>query len=199
MIEVGEGKRLDEAMVKQLTGGDKIAARFLYGEYFEYDPQFKIFLATNHKPIISDSTDSIWRRIRLVPFTVTIPDSERDLQLKEKLIAELPGILNWAVQGCLDLKNGLNPPPEVRNATKSYRHEMDILKDYLEDRCEICDSSIEKTYLYADYLSWCGRENEESLSKQKFGRMMIDHNFKELRTGKGRRWAGLKIKEAILN
>ena len=100
-VEAEAGKPLAEALVKQLTGGDTITARFLFKEFFDFKPQFKIWLAANHKPNISGSDHGIWRRIRLVPFTVTIPEQERDPRLTQKLAEELPGILAWAVRGCL--------------------------------------------------------------------------------------------------
>src|SRR3990167_1056257 len=101
-IEAGEGKRLAETLVKQLTGGDTVTARYLYQDYFEYRPAFKMWLAANHKPTIRGTDNAIWRRIRLVPFTVTIPEAERDSKLSSKLRGELPGILAWAIRGCLE-------------------------------------------------------------------------------------------------
>jgi len=101
-VEAAQGRQLAENVIKQATGGDTITARFLYREYFEFSPQFKLFLVANHKPVIIGTDEAIWRRIRLIPFTVTIPPEERDKQLLEKLQRELPGILAWAVRGCLD-------------------------------------------------------------------------------------------------
>lgn len=99
-IETEDGQRLAESLVKSLTGGDTISARFLYGEFFDFTPQFKLFLAANHKPVIKGDDYAIWRRVRLVPFEVTVPEGEQDRDLPEKLRAELPGILNWAIEGC---------------------------------------------------------------------------------------------------
>lgn len=135
--EAGEGRKLDETVVKQATGGDKITARFLYHEHFEFTPQFKLFLVTNHKPRITGTDEGIWRRIRLIPFTVTIPDKERDKQLREKLQKELPGILAWAVRGCLAWRrDGLGESKQVSQATAEYRREMDPLADNLDARAE---------------------------------------------------------------
>jgi putative DNA primase/helicase len=118
-IEAEDGRRLAEALIKQMTGGDTMTARFLYGEFFEFLPEFKILLAVNHKPLIRNTDHAIWRRIRLVPFTVTIPEAERDKDLPDKLRRELPGILAWAVQGCLDWqREGLGmPEPVNKNET----------------------------------------------------------------------------------
>src|SRR5262249_54371075 len=137
-IEAEDGRRLAEALIKQMTGGDTMTARFLYGEFFEFLPEFKIFLAVNHKPLIRNTDHAIWRRIRLVPFTVTIPEAERDKDLPAKLRRELSGILAWAVQGCLDWQRaGLGMPEAVKAATAEYRAEMDVLDQFLAERCEI--------------------------------------------------------------
>ncbi|MDT7972904.1 MAG: phage/plasmid primase, P4 family, partial [Armatimonadota bacterium] len=110
-IEVGEGKRFAEELIKTLTGGDTVAARFLYREFFEFRPRFKAWLAANYKPEIRGSDYAIWRRIRLIPFTVTIPPDEQIPDLAEQLKGELLGILNWALEGLRDwLANGLQPP-----------------------------------------------------------------------------------------
>jgi putative DNA primase/helicase len=120
-VESQEGKRLAEGLVKQVTGGvDAIKARFLYEELFEFKPQFKVYLGTNHLPVINESDDAIWERIRPVPFTVQIPQAERDKNLDQLLLAELPGILAWAVRGCLDWQalNDLKEPQAVLTANQ---------------------------------------------------------------------------------
>jgi len=101
-VETDEGRRLAEVMVKQITGGDTISARYMRAEWFEFTPQCKVWLATNHRPVIRGTDDAIWRRLRLVPFVVTIPEEERDKTLPDRLRDELPGVLAWAVQGCLE-------------------------------------------------------------------------------------------------
>jgi len=159
-IEAEDGRRLAEALIKQMTGGDTMTARFLYGEFL---PEFKILLAVNHKPLIRNTDHAIWRRIRLVPFTVTIPEAERDKDLPEKLRRELPGILAWAVQGCLDWQSeGLGMPEAVQRATAEYRSEMDILDQFLADRCDIGSTPAEArrlrvkvSRLYQEYEDWC--------------------------------------------
>jgi len=161
-VETEAGKPLAEALVKQLTGGDTITARFLFKEFFDYRPQFKIWLAANHKPNIRGSDHGIWRRIRLVPFTVTIPEPERDPKLTAKLADELPGILAWAVRGCVDWRaEGLGYPEEVRAATESYREEMDILGPFLDECCfihpEVQTTSKE---LNTAYAAWCEANGE---------------------------------------
>src|SRR5262249_34700305 len=113
-VETRKGRWLDEERLKQLSGGDKISARFMRGEWFDFSPICKVCLVTNHRPKIRGTDEAIWRRIHLVPFTVTIPKSDRDKTLPEKLRAELPGILAWAVRGCLEWRvKGLAPPDSV--------------------------------------------------------------------------------------
>jgi putative DNA primase/helicase len=125
-VEVESGRRLAEVLIKEMTGGDRISARFLHAEWFDFKPEFKIFLAANHKPVIRGTDHAIWRRIHLIPFNVQIPKPEQDRDLPEKLKAELPGILNWALEGCQMWQlYGLEPPAEVQAATQDYREEMD--------------------------------------------------------------------------
>jgi putative DNA primase/helicase len=120
-IETEEGRRWDEAKIKALTGGDRIAARFMRQDFFEYVPAFKLVIAGNHKPSLRSVDESIRRRFNLLPFTVTIPPEERDRDLPEKLKAEWPGILRWMIQGCLEWQRlGLAPPQAVRDATAAY-------------------------------------------------------------------------------
>ena len=132
-VEIGMGKKLDEALVKQLTGGDPITSRFLFQEYFEHRPTFKLFMAVNHMPEIRGVDHGIWRRIRLIPFNVIIKDEEMDRELVYKLAKELPGILAWAVQGCLEWQeNGLGMPDTSLSALREYREETDKITDFVK-------------------------------------------------------------------
>jgi putative DNA primase/helicase len=195
--EGNEGTKLDEALIKRLTGQDKIMARFLYQEFFEFDATFKIFFSTNSKPVIIGNDEGIWRRIRLIPFTVNIKPEERDNQLREKFKAELPGILRWAVEGCLLWqKQRLGEPQVVREATEEYRKEMDSIKEFLDDRC-ILDgySLVLKGVLYAEYLNWCNNNGIQALDKNNFGQRLNQRGFKNMRKGHGgkRYWVGIRI------
>ena len=128
-----KGVRLNEALIKQVTGGDQITARHMYKGQFTYRPTYKLWLMGNHKPEIWDATDGMWRRIHLVEFGVKF---DADVTLREQLLRELPGILNWAVQGCQAwLREGLEPPREVQEATAAYRNEMDPISEFLQARC----------------------------------------------------------------
>ena len=120
-IETEDGARWAESKIKSLTGGDKIAARFMRCDFFEFFPEFKLVIAGNHKPALRSVDEAIRRRLHFIPFTVTIPQNKRDPRLGEKLRAELPGILAWAIEGCLAWqREGLNPPLLVREATADY-------------------------------------------------------------------------------
>ena len=195
--ETEAGRHLAEVLVKQLTGGDKVAARFLYSEFFEFETQFKLFLTTNHKPVIRGTDNAIWRRIRLIPFEVTIPEDQQDKELPRKLRAEMPGILAWAVRGCIRWqKYGLGQPEKVAAATAAYRAEMDVLGAFLKDRCIVRKDAIVPTgQLYAEYRGWCERAGERALTQQKLGSALGDRNFRRYRTGAVRSWLGLELRD----
>jgi putative DNA primase/helicase len=197
-VEAEAGKQLAEVLVKQLTGEDKITARFLYQEFFEFDPTFKLFLAANHKPTIKNNDHAIWRRIRLVPFTVTIPSKEQDKDLGEKLKTELPGILCWAVKGCLVWqREGLEIPESVTAAINEYRSEMDAIGDFIAECCEVTpDAKTPFNQLYRRYMNWC-LENAESWSSAKeFAQNLADRGFPPDRNKKlGRFRLGIKLRE----
>jgi putative DNA primase/helicase len=196
-VEAEAGKPLAEALVKQLTGGDTITARFLFKEFFDFRPQFKIWLAANHKPGIYGSDHGIWRRIRLVPFTVTIPEAERDPRLVAKLAAELPGILAWAVRGCLAWRErGLGVPDEVRAATASYREEMDLFGGFLDEGC-IAEGGAVVTAkdLYVAYQGWCEANGEKPRSQKALSVGLKERGFEAGRMPKGARcWRGLRLR-----
>jgi putative DNA primase/helicase len=196
VAEVESGKRLAEVLVKQVTGGDTITARFMRQEFFEYAPEFKIFFAANHKPLIYGTDYAIWRRIRLIPFTVTIPEGEQDPRFVDKLKVELPGILAWAVRGCRAWqREGLRSPGIVNQATEDYRSEMDVLGSFIEDRCEVGPKKeVKKRDLYADYETWCADEKEKPLSKKAFGLRIKERGIIDKRTGKDRFWVGVELK-----
>ena len=194
-VETSEGKRLDEGLIKQVTGCDRIPARFLFQEYFEFDPQLKLWLATNHKPSIRGQDLGIWRRIRLIPFAVVITEAEDNKDLQEALITELPGILNWALRGCLEWQRvGLAEPPEVVDATKEYRDEEDVLGRFLSDCCVTGPAlSVGSGDLYAAYRDWAKQAEEWCHSHTKFSGLLKDRGFKPDRKSTLRQWLGLGL------
>lgn len=170
--EPTEGVRLNEGLLKQLTGGSKITCRFLYGDEFEYTPEFKIWTATNHKPVVRGTDLGIWRRIKLIPFEVNIPKEKVDKNLKYKLRKEFPQILAWAVAGAVKWRqDGLKEPECVRVATKEYKKEMDLIAGFVE-QCVVIDyDSCEKipaSDLYSIYKAWARENNEYEMSSKKF-------------------------------
>jgi putative DNA primase/helicase len=177
--ESEEGRRLAESLVKDLTGQDTITARFMRAEWFDFTPTHKLWLSTNHKPEIRGTDNAIWRRIRLIPWAVTVPPAERDRKLPAKLREELPGILAWVVQGCLEWRReGLQEPEQVRRATGEYRAEMDVLAGFLADCC-VVDSAAWVRFkdLYAVYQLWCEESGERSQSKQRFGSQLKERGY----------------------
>lgn len=195
-----EGKRLAEAKVKELSGGDTITARFMRGEWFDFDPEFKLWLGTNHRPNVRGNDKAIWDRIKLIPFTVRIPDEEQDKDLLEKLVAELPGVLAWAVEGCLDWqREGLTEPDDVRFANAQYRSEEDVIGNFLDDKCEIGnDLQVTKKAMYAAYKTWCEDNGERTVSQKKFSGLLKDHaTVDEARMGRDmtHHWIGISLRE----
>ena len=168
-VEPNEGMRLDEGLIKQLTGGDPVTARFQYSSEFEFTPEFKIWMATNHKPIIRGTDTGIWRRIHLIPFTVQIPEDKVDRNLPYKLRKELPAILRWAVDGYyLYKKEGLKKPAAVLSAISEYRREMDVISSFLSDCCTIGEGEIQSNQLYNAYCGWATDNGEYRMSHTKF-------------------------------
>lgn len=195
-IEVDEGKRLAETLVKQMTGGDKMKARFMRTDFFQWTPTHKLFLAANHKPEIRGTDYAIWRRIHMVPFTVTIPVEERDGKLGAKLMAELPGILNWAIAGCLEWqRRGLGIPQAVADATEEYRQEQDILAVFLEEHCVLeRDASAASSALYKTYTTWAEGGGVKPVSSTAFGRRLAERGMVQGRGRDGKRtWIGLRL------
>jgi putative DNA primase/helicase len=157
--ETGEGQRLNEVLVKDLTGGDTITTRHLYREVFSFHPSVKLWIRGNHKPKITGQDEGIWRRVRLIPFEVTIPEGERDPNLLEKLRAELPGVLNWALEGCLSWqRQGLTKAAAVVQATETYRKEENVLDQFIDACCVIDQAAtVRAGDLYKVFQQWGGQ------------------------------------------
>nr|MDP9479407.1 phage/plasmid primase, P4 family [Actinomycetota bacterium] len=197
-IEVEDGRRLAEALVKSLTGGDKVRARRMRQDFWQFDPTHTAFLCTNHKPEIRGTDNAIWRRIRLIPFTETIPPAEQDKKLPEKLRSELPGILAWAVEGCLEWRReGLHAPEAVRKATAGYRSEMDVIGAFLRDECEAGrDYKASFKAVYDRYEEWCTEGGEKAEARRKFNARLKERGqFTDRRSGPGGsyEWHGLQL------
>lgn len=194
-IETEAGKKLAESLIKQVTGGDKVTARFLYGNFFEFFPEFKLFLATNHKPRIRGEDHAIWRRIALIPFTVVIPESEQDKELSSKLEEEYPGIMNWAMSGFLEWqKEGLAFPDEVKSATMEYRNELDSIHNFMEECIQKdLSSEIRAKDLFESYRSWCEDNGEYIRSPKMLGMKLNECGFSKVRKNNGTFWLGIRL------
>ena len=194
--EPNEGLRMDEGLVKQLTGGDKVVARQLYGKEFEFEPEFKLWLATNHKPIIRGTDDGIWRRIRLIPFTVQIPDDQVDKDLKYKLARESIGILNWAVDGALKWQqHGLHTPEIIKGASEGYRKEMDVISAFIDEMCDTGEQyQVKSSELYQTYKQWADDNSQYRMSNTKFGKELTQ-KFDRKHTMNGNMYIGLCLKK----
>jgi putative DNA primase/helicase len=187
--ELPEGSHLNEARVKDMTGQDTIPARHLYAKLFSFTPVFKVWMYGNHKPFVRGADEAIWRRIRLVPFTVTIPPDQQDRTLRDRLLGELPGILNWALRGCLDWQaRGLPAPPEVSAAVSEYRGEMDLIPAFLRDCCRTDRPDIEPcrvSALYQAYTAWCEQRGEQPMGSRTFNRQLKARGVKQSRASSG--------------
>jgi putative DNA primase/helicase len=197
--EAEEGKKLAESLIKDVTGGDTISARFMRAEWFEFRPTFKIWLATNHKPIIRGTDNAIWDRIVLIPFNVEIPQKERipRRELMAQFEDEKAGILAWMVRGCAGWhRTGLESPKEVIEATSNYRSEMDIIADFIKDRCTVGqDLSIEAPALYEEYQHWATKNGiRKPLAHLAFSNRLLEKGFtKRKRHGNVYTWFGIDI------
>lgn len=196
-LEMEEGKRLAESLIKSLTGGDALTARLLFSEYFTFVPQFKIWLAANHRPDIHGTDLAIWRRVRLIPFNVVIPDNEQDKTLPAKLKDELPGILAWAVRGCLAWQaEGLTAPEAVSAATAAYREESDVLGEFISEHCLLRpELQVPAADLYTRYQEWIKASGEAELSQKAFGVRLRERGLQREKSTLTRRivWRGIGL------
>lgn len=196
--EIQEGRKFNEAKLKDLTGGDTLSARYLHNEFFQFKPTHKLWMYGNHKPIISGTDEGIWRRMVLIPFSVTIPENERVpmSQLLETMKAELSGILNWTLEGHKEWKRiGLDKPIDVNAATNNYRAEMDVLRSFLDECCIIKPTaSVRYKDLYTSHCKWCTENGESPIKSKKFNSQMKERGYIGS-TGSGNylEWKGIGI------
>lgn len=195
--ESGEGGRLDEEKIKALTGSDAITARRMYGDFFQFPPTHKLALQTNHRPTVRGTDEGIWRRLLLVPFDEVIPADERDPTLADKLRDEAAGILRWAVDGSVAfLRDGLQPPPIVTDATRDYRSESDILAAFIDEECVLqANATTTSRELYTSYKTWAEDNGEFVLSQNKLlMRLQERSGITPHKGAKGARyWKGLRL------
>jgi len=198
-IETEQGSRWAESKLKALTGGDRITARFMRQDFFEFTPQFKLLVAGNHKPSIRNVDEAMRRRLHMVPFTVTIPPAQRDQRLPERLLAERDGILAWAIEGCLEWQRiGLRPPASVLAATDEYFEAEDALGRWIEECCERIANHVETTAaLFASWRAWAEANGEYVGSVRRFSDSLLNRNFARDRERTARAFRGLRVKAPI--
>jgi putative DNA primase/helicase len=192
--EVKEDRRLNEARIKSLTGGDPVTGRPLYGRPMTFTPEFKLWLAVNHRPRVSETGMAIWRRIHLIPFNARFGPGQADPDLGVKLRSELPGILAWAVAGCMGWQaEGLTPPDAVRLATQGYRNEQDVLGAFLDACCVVGDGKeVSAASLYKSYRGWCEASGEKPLSSIALGQR-LGEQFVRTHTRTGAAYHGVGL------
>ena len=196
--ETEDGRRWAESKIKALTGGDRIAARFMRQDFFEFTPVFKLVIAGNHKPGLRSVDEAIRRRLHLVPFTVTIPPAERDLALTHRLRREWGGILGWALEGCIEWQaQGLTPPASVRNATEAYMAAEDGLAQWLDARCAQGPNAVGTAeQLFEDWKTWAESAGEYVGSQKRFSQGLEERGFNRARISGGvRAFRGIALRK----
>jgi putative DNA primase/helicase len=197
-VEVEEGKALAEGLIKQLTGGDSVAARFLYRETFEFRPVFKLWLAANERPRVNADDSAIWRRIIQIPFVVEIPEAERDERVKLELRTDpdaQTAVLTWAIRGCLDWREkGLNTPQQVRDYTNAYRAENDSLGEWLADCGELDNEAwTPNDSIRRSYETWCEANGEKPMHPRTFGVRLKTKGLQQEKRSGNRGWKGMSV------
>lgn len=194
--EFDRGEQLSEALVKQVTGGEPIVARPLYGRLAEFQPQFKLWMSSNYRPPIQGTDHGIWRRLRLIPFNVTIPEADRDRHLDEKLLGELPGILAWAVRGYQAYQeHGLADPQEVRQATSQYKEDEDPVAEFLTvATVDAGEEEVLHRDVFALHHQWSAENRSPQLGTRELADQLKQHGWKEKRTNRGKTWVGKRLR-----
>jgi putative DNA primase/helicase len=194
--ETDAGRRLAEGTVKRLTGGDKITARRMREDFWDFTPSHSIVMVTNHKPIVTGTDEGIWRRLRCVPFDVVIPEDERDGRLPERLALEVDGILAWLVTGYRQWQDrGLAEPEQVTAATSAFRGESDMLGLFIAEKCvESPLAQVQSARLFDAWVDWCKRENLDAGTQTAFSRELTDCGYDKQRTAGHKVWHGIGLK-----
>jgi putative DNA primase/helicase len=192
--ETDKGRRLAEATVKRLTGGDRLKARRMREDFWSFDPSHTFLMLTNHKPVISGTDEAIWARLRLVPWDVVIPLGERDLALADKLALELDAVLDFLVTGYQEWRQrGLDDPQEVIAATEAYRAESDALGRFIDQRCMRGHGTVGSSELFAAWCKWCADEGEDPGTQTSFSTTLTNIGFDNYTSNGRRRWRGLGL------
>lgn len=197
--EIGEGKTLREELVKRLTGSDRLKGRFMRQDFWEFDPTHKIFVACNHMPNVRGADHAIWRRMKVIPFAVHIPEKEQDKELTAKLLAERSGILNWLIDGAQRWdRRGLREPKAIRTVTEEYRLGEDVLGQFLADCCvQGLRLNVKKGELYGAYCDWCRGHGEDTFSQRELSKRLQERGFRGKKSGakSEHHWFGLTLRD----
>ena len=200
--ETEEGSKFNESELKQLTGGDILICRFLYGEFFQYYPEFKIWISGNHKPVPGDG-HGIWRRLILIPFEVIVDEANQDKELHLKLKEELSGILNWAIEGCLEWQEeGLKTPQKILDAISEYKSEMDRVLTWMDECCDPkpwAGAETKASSLYGCYRRWAIDNGEWAMSQRIFSNKLSEKGYKKIRKGQGQFYQGISLSSRGIN
>lgn len=197
--ETDDGRKLASALVKGLTGGDTVSGRVMHGDFFEWKPTHHLWLQTNHRPVIEDTTDGIWRRVLMIGWSVSIPKAQQDTKLPEKLAAEHPGVLRWIAQGCLAWqREGLDPPPEVLAATTDYRASSDWLGEFLAACCATTPERpggpvwAAAKEVFTAYRAWAEDAGYDAKTQTALGKALSAKGFRRVKSGTYR-WEGVRL------
>ena len=200
--ETNESAQWNEQRVKVLTGSDSITARFLYKEHFTFTAAAKFWLAFNHKPRVADDSHGFWRRVRLIPFLHKFEGGAQDKHLLGNSRTEAPAILAWAVRGCLEWQqSGLETPEVVKSATSAYRDEMDLVGQFLEERCMFSpEATVSAKALYDEFYFWA-TDNGEQADRRTFTAHLAARAFEKRKVGHGRIWTwfGITLRSMVPN
>ncbi len=193
--ETEAGRPWAESRIKGLTGGDPMAARFMRGNFFEFQPTFKLFVVGNHKPSLTSVDEAIRRRLHLIPFTHTVPEKDRDEELPDKLQSEWPGILAWAIEGARQwYEEGLNPPECVKAATAEYLDDQDSIAAWIASECEVNDRCADKSgALFASWRKYADAHGEVAGTDKWFSEQMQNKGFPKTRTATARQYKGIRL------
>jgi putative DNA primase/helicase len=194
--ETQKGRRWDEAKIKNLTGGDRLTARFMRGDFFDFKPTHKLLIAGNHKPSLRNVDEAMRRRILLVPFTVQIPPAERDTHLADKLKAEWPAILRWMVDGCLEWRRiGLAVPQIVRDATDDYLADQDVIGQWADESIVADPHAFTLTRtLFKSWKTFCDERNLTPGTETSFSDSLAEKGYERVRKNFGRGFRGIALR-----
>jgi putative DNA primase/helicase len=198
--ETEDGHGLNESLVKSITGGGRLRARRMREDFWEFEATHLPVLVTNHKPIVRGNDYGIWRRLRIIPFAVTVPPDRQDKRLREKLLGELPAIAKWMAAGALDVqKAGLQEPSEVLLATEAYRADSDTAARWIDECVErLPGTRLGASIARASYEAWCHEVGETPIGVKKFAQFLVEHSDDKIQSN-GVHYVGLRLLQLPLN